>query len=254
MAASRSNTGDADFVRVSEDNKVVLTKSGRGSRGQKPMTKRALYARRKAVQRLGLPRFLAPELKRIAAYFWDAETLDDPGTGASGYAFFGDITQGTTQSSRTGDVIFVHKVVLRLYMEQSTSVNFSTAEIRLFMDMEPAAGGPSWTTAFNGIGGASIQTYHVAYPANDNRFRFRYLREQSVSQAWSAASYNGSGVTNAIKPFSEVWDVPINKEVRYSGSSGRPVAGCELELFAWSSINSNTPKLWASYEIFFTDV
>jgi hypothetical protein len=240
---------DADVVVVHEDNKMVAAPSRgplrRGAKG---------HRKRMQAMRLILPRALLPELKRaFNVAFWDAETLDDPGTGASTYYLLSQIAQGSNPTQRIGDVIYVHRVVIRMYIEQSSSATFSTAELRLVADTEPAAGGPAWTTVFQGIGGSSIQAYHVAIPDFDLRWRYKYLREVSVPMSWTASSVNAGVTTSAIRPVSAVWDIKVDREVAYNSTSAYPVKGQELILWGWSSLNANTPKCWASYEIFFTD-
>ncbi len=246
-----STSETADLVVISEDNKTTPSLKGSGS---KLLSGKKAHGKKLRKMRMTLPRFLMPELKRaFSAAFWDAETLDDPGTGASAYNFLSQIEQGANPTQRVGDVIFVDEIVLRLYMEQSSSTTFSTAEFRLIEDREPAAGAPGWNTVFNGIGGASVQSYHVAIPDFDQRWRFKYLKEGSFPQAWTASSVNGGVTTSAIRPVSMTWRIPVKREIMYNSTSAYPVRGGEFILFGWSSLSANTPKVWASYEIFFTD-
>lgn len=219
----------------------VLTK-GKGKKG------------RPSTMRLVLPRAMTPEIKRFSnAAFWDAETLDIPSSTASSYNFYTQITSGGGSQNRLGDAIFVDKVVVRLYIEQSTGITFTTADVAFVSDLEPAAGAPAWTDVFNGIGAASAAAYHVALPNFDKRFRFRYEKRASLPLAWNSSYWNGSTAIVSVKPQVVVFEIPVKRVVKYDGTSARPIAGSEMMIWGWSDTSSNTPKATASVEVFFQD-
>ncbi len=207
----------------------------------------------KAVK-LRIPRSLFPELKRrYSAAFWDAETLDIPTSTASSFNFFSQVAQGVAADSRLGDSIFVEKVVVRLYLEQSTGITFTTADFAAVFDQEPAAGAPAWTDIFQGVGAASAAAYHVAIPNYDKRFRFRYANRATVPLSWSAAYWNGSSAVVSVHPVTMTLEIPVKRRILFDNTSGRPIRGCELMLWGWSDTAANTPRATASYEIFFAD-
>ena len=219
----------------------------------KLMTVQVGKGKKKRGVRMRIPRGLLPELKRkFDPAFWDGETLDSPSATASQYALFAQIVQGTNAQNRLGDSIFVDKVVLRLHLEQSTSNTFSTACLAVVMDMEPAAGNPAWTDVFQGIGAATAPAYLNAIPNFDKRLRFSYKERMSIPLSWSGAYWNGSAATVSPHPKQIVMEIPVKRRVSYDNSGG-VYRGCELQLFGWSDLTANTPKVWGSYEIFFTD-
>ncbi len=227
--------------RGKEQTVTVLTK-GKGKKGKGKAMK------------LRIPRAMLPELKRhYSAAFWDAETLDIPTSTASSYDFFTQIAQGVAADSRLGDSIFVEKVVVRLYLEQSSSNTFTTADLAVVFDQEPAAGAPAWTDIFQGVGAAGVAAYHVVIPNYDKRFRFRYAKRATVPLAWASSYWNGSAGVVSIRPVTMTLEIPVKRRIQYDNTNGRPIRGCELMLWGWSDVSSNTPKCTASYEVFFSD-
>jgi hypothetical protein len=247
-------TSDWSIVEEKVPDQTSASDGGRGRSGFRKIK----VGGRKAVT-ISIPRQLFPELKRATnAAFWDAETLDVPSTGASFYQFFAQITQGNGAQNRTGDVIFVEKLVLRLYVEFSTAEGFVTPVFALVMDKEPAvieatAAFPAWTDVFQGIGGASSKAYLTAVPNYDKRWRFQYLKRIEMPTAACAVLTTGSAYVAVTQPRCVTLEIPIKKTIKYDSTMGAPYAGAEIYLIGWSDVASNVPKCNGSYEIFFSD-
>lgn len=229
-------------AEVSRSKTLHIATRGKGKKGKPRYVK------------LVIPRAMMPEIKRyVNAAFWDAETLDIPTSTASSSNFFTNIVNGGGSQNRLGDAILVDKVVVRLYIEQSTSITYTTADIAFVSDLEPAAGAPAWTDIFNGVGAAGAAAYHVAVPNFDKRTRFRYEKRASVPLHWGAAYWNGSTAVVSVVPKVLVFEIPYKRLVKYDGTAARPIAGSELMIWGWSDTNTNTPKATASVEVFFQD-
>lgn len=227
-------------------------KSLDATRGAKSLTVLTGSGKKQRRVKLMIPRAFFPELKRMYQVgFWDAETMDAPSATASRFGFLANITVGGGATNRIGDSIYVENVIVRLHVEQSTSVTYTTANLAFVVDKEPAAGAPAWTDVFNGIGAASATCYDVAIPNYDKRARFVYAKRDTIPLAWSSSYYNAAAIVS-VKPYTAVYDIPIKRVVEFDGS-GSVYAGPELYLFGWSDVTSNTPKAYASYEIFFRD-
>ncbi len=209
-------------------------------------------SRGKAVK-LRIPAALMPEVKRaFNGEFWSAETIDDA-TAPSIYSFFTQIVQGDTSGTRQGDMIRVQKVVIRLWLEPSTSLSYSTVNLAVLLDCEPGIGAPAMNEVFQG-GLSTSKGYHAAIPNYDKRSRFLFKQREAVPMVWSAAYWNGTSAVVSARPVTLTLEIPVNRIVKYDGTSARPYSGCELMLFAWSDVTANTPKAYASYEIFYVDV
>lgn len=207
--------------------------------------------------KLQIPRSMIPEVKRITAYFWDAQYMKNPAvdTTASRYMILTDIVQGTGSSNRLGDAIFVEKVVLRFYFNGTSQTTFQISNGVVFADNEPAAAVPNWADLFTGIGVGNTGLYDVAVPEQDERFRFKMLREFHNMHFWSAAYYN-AGAFAAVRPIFIELEIPIKRRVMYDSTQAKPVAGCDIGVMGWSDMAGGAtlwPQGYASYQVFFRD-
>jgi hypothetical protein len=206
--------------------------------------------------KLRIPRSMIPEVKRQAfAAFWDMQAMKNPSvdTTAARYNLFDDIALGTGSANRLGDAVFVEKIVIRLMVHGQSAETFGVSTVAVVMDTEPASSVANWLDMFSGIGAGNTGLYDVAIPEQDERFRFRYLREVRFPHYWSAAYYN-AGTTAAVIPHCVTLDIPIKRRVMYDATQTKPVAGCNVGIHGWSDTTLGTwPRAYGSYEIFFRD-
>lgn len=194
------------------------------------------------------------EIKRMYnAAFWDNETFDAPSNTASSYNFFTQITVGGGAANRVGDVIRVHKLVIRLICLPNSNITLQTNSVAVIRDKEPGAGTYAWTDAYNGIGAANVLAYHVAIPNFDKRFRFDYLATKRICTGLSTIVYNGAATVGSVKCIAFEIVLNVNKQIRYDNTTARPYQGCEYTIWGWSEDVANTPQWTASYEVFFSD-
>jgi hypothetical protein len=250
-------TSDWAIVEEKVPDQTGASDGGRGRSGFKTIK---IGGKRNKQVMLRIPRALFPELKRIYnPAFWNNETIDIPTNPLSIFGFFSQIVQGSGAQNRTGVVIMVERIVIRLYITFSQSQAQVTPCFALVMDKEPAvveaiASAPAWLDMFEGIGGASAPAYLVALPNDDKRWRFDYLKRVQVPTAACVAPVLAGFVPAYItQPRYIEIDVPIRKSIKYDSVSGTPYAGGELNLAGWSDVGTNVPLVTASYELFFSD-
>jgi len=207
-----------------------------------------------------IPRQLFPELKRMYnPAFWNNEIIDIPTNPLSIFGFFSQIVQGNGAQNRTGDVVRVERIIIRLYITFSQSQAQVTPCFAVVMDKEPAvvesiAASPAWLDMFQGVGGAAAPAYLVAVPNYDKRWRFDYLKRVQVPTAACVAPVLAGFVPAYItQPRYIEIDLPIRKSIKYDSTMGTPYAGGELNLVGWSDVGSNVPLVTASFELFFSD-
>ncbi len=247
----------SDWVDL--ESKVVDNAKPMASQGRRLTTIK--LGKGKRSRKLRVPRNMVGggELKRaFSATVWNAQTLGAPSGGTTAFGLFSNIANGTASVNRIGDVIRVQRVVMRGYLEWSSSETFSTASVAVVLDNEPATQAttsslPAWTEVFQGIGGSTSAQYNVAIPNDNKRWRFNFLRRLTVPSALTALTWNGTTTIAAARPQVFELDIPINRLVEYDPSSAVPYKGCECVVYGWSDVTSNDPKISLSYEIFFTD-
>lgn len=257
MATLKGGTSLADdWVEAETKAPDDMSMVDRIGRGPRTLTVMQGKGKKKKAVKLRIPAALFPEMKRfVSPEVWSAVNIADPATGASQISCYTLIAQGTTAQTRNGDMIRVIKAVLRMYFRpNSSAVPSSTVDLAAVQDSEPAAGVPTFPQVFQG-GLASLYGYHCAVPNYDKRGRFVSKKRDAVPQVTTAAYISGGGVTSLyVRPVTLVWDIPINRVVKYDGANARPYQGSELEIFAWSDVSANMPTAWAALEIFFVDV
>ncbi len=251
---SEKRGGDKTSEWVELEEKVPDQVGAFGNRGRDLMVTLPGKGKKGKKVKLRIPSSMIPELKRYyQVAFWDVETLNSPAGTASSYNILQNITPGTSAITRLGDAIYIEKIVIRLLVYQVTTITFTTANIAVVIDNEPAVGSPAWTDIWQDIGGSDPGAYDVAIPNYDKRFRFNIVREARIPLEWAAAYWNGSTALISTRPQLLVLDIPIKRRVMYNGATGAPYRGCNISVWGWSDANANPPLAQGSYEVFFRD-
>lgn len=129
------------------------------------------------------------------------------GVDNAGYISLGNgIDQGTSSSTRIGNMIKVHAIELQF---SATSNNPKTIKFSLFYDKQTQFTTPQPADLFTAIGGA-FYPWNVRAIKNRDRFVTLYNRQYSITPQFSGQ--------NAVKTFKHFIKIPKGVACIYSGS------------------------------------
>jgi len=201
------------------------------------------------------------ELKYFIDNTWSAETMDTvAGSGPSLNANMLQVPSGTSYNTRTGFEIFVKNLRVKGYTQASTAINFDAWRIDFLLDRQPQVASGTAQQLWDTIYGAfysTTQDYLNAFldPHLRNRFKLiKTIRRTDEQALFSIATGAGAATPNAAQHFFD-FTIPVNKKVRYiSSSTGAPSAGWgDIIAIAWSTTDSDVPKVWMNTELEFYD-
>lgn len=193
------------------------------------------------------------EKKYVTNNDWSAETLDTVGNTPSTNFNTMRLAAGTGPDQRIGLKVYAKYIVAKLLVEQSTSINFDTYRIDVWMDKQPNATNPGWTNLYSTGGAATDFDNITAITSDVSRNRFRLLKSKVVTERALLTSTTGPTVGPNQRFWK--WYIPIKKQIRYASTgAGNPDSGCNIFFIGWSTAGSDTPKVYMTTQFCYTDI
>lgn len=168
---------------------------------------------------------------------YTVDTSNNPTTNGSIVSLVA-IAQGDDVSGRTGNSIFVKKILLRGYVTQNASATNTLCRIIIFMDKQQVADTIASVTDV-------LTTSTMDSLLNVNNFgRFTIL----MDKVYAMSSANGN-----IRPFTNTIKFAKGVHVRYNGSATTDIQKNGIYIMFISTESTNTPTIQWNSRTFYHD-